>query len=387
MSVLTCATCRTFFPVESAAVACVCGELLDVQLPAAPVERSLFDERRGLLGPLGRGWRFHELVAPVLAEEELHGLWEGDSPLRTDGRLARWTGVEELILKIEATNPTGQLLDRGVAAAVSVGIGLAAEVLIGVGGGALSHSLAQYAAAADHPCVILLAEGEGRQVASLRERGAHVLRVAAGLAEVEALAEQAAPALGGRLINARDPWFREGLKSAIFELLQDQGWAPADWLVLPEVVPGLVGAAHKALEEARGLGFIDELPHLLLVGAADSSAARLGGLLGGRPRLGVAGLRVERAIQATLGHRLGLSERERGEAALAVRSVGLGCDEAGAAALGGLRKARQAGIIGPGERAVVLITGLHREVPIEGEAPFSAVVPPDVEGLIAALNQ
>ncbi len=403
MSVLTCRTCRTYFAVESAASACVCGELLDVQLPAEPVDRALFDRRREQGLGVSPAWRFHELLAPVLAPDELSGLWEGGTPLRSVPALTAWTGLQVLGLKMEAANPSGHLVDRGVAVAMSVAKGLAAEAVLAVGAGPLGQSVAQQAAAARLPCVILVpaAEASPAAMSHLRALGAHAQAVKGAAAAVEALAEAVAQQIGARWIQAGDPWYREGLKSLGLELLQDVDWGGPDWIALPEAEPGLASAMAKCLEEAHQLGLIEAVPRLFVVGAEPARSGRgLGGRLAeslgtseppaGAIRLGALAhkavdLRVARAIEETFGLRVAVGDKERAEAVAAIRALGIGCDRQGAMVIAGLRRAVAGGQVDPEDRVIAVLPGRLRLEEADG---LSAVdlAEPSVEGILAALE-
>ena len=403
MSVLTCRTCRTYFAVESAASTCVCGELLDVQLPAEPIERSIFDQRRDQGLGISPAWRFHELLAPVLAPDELSGLWEGGTPLRSVPALTAWTGLRVLGLKIEAANPSGHLVDRGVAVALSVGKGLAAEAVLAVGAGPLGQSVAHQSAAARLPCVILVpaAEASPAAVAHLRALGAHIQAVQGTAAAVEALAAAVAQRIGARWIQAGDPWYREGLKSLGLELLQDVGWAGPDWIALPEAEPGLASAMAKCLEEAHQLGLIEAVPRLLVVGAEPARAGRgLGGRLAeslgasevstGGLRLGALShkavdLRVARAIEETFGSRVAVGDKERSEAVAVGRALGIGCDRQGAQVIAGLRRAVVGGLLDPEDRVIAVLPGRLRLEEAEGLSA-AEVAEPDVDAILAALE-
>ena len=55
----------------------------------------------------------------------------------------------------------------------------------------------------------------------------------------------------------------------VVELLQQGAWAAPDWLAVHASEPALPGAVWKALREAQRLGFIEQLPRLLVAREAN----------------------------------------------------------------------------------------------------------------------
>ena len=59
----------------------------------------------------------------------------------------------------------------------------------------------------------------------------------------------------------------EGQKTIVFELLQQRGWEPPDWIVVPAGNLGNTAAFGKALAEMHALGLICRVPRLASVQA------------------------------------------------------------------------------------------------------------------------
>src|SRR5205085_2352072 len=73
------------------------------------------------------------------------------------------------------------------------------------------------------------------------------------------------------LLNSVNPFRLEGQKTIAFELLQQLGWDPPDWIVLPAGNLGNTAALGKALVEAKSLGLIARLPRLAPVQATGAN--------------------------------------------------------------------------------------------------------------------
>src|SRR4051794_3342539 len=113
---------------------------------------------------------------PVSAQTPVISLGEGSTPLLRAPRLSELLGVE-ILLKWEASNPTGSYKDRGMTVAVSKAAEDGAEAVICASPGNTAASAAAYAARAGIPAVVLTPEGAvaGPKVAQTRMFGATVL--------------------------------------------------------------------------------------------------------------------------------------------------------------------------------------------------------------------
>ncbi len=355
---------------------CGCGGLLEVVHEFPEVDRELFDSRlNASRGPGGSGvWRFKELVYPGLNEKSLVSRGEGNTNVYSHRRLSEYTGMERLSVKHEGENPTGSFKDRGMT------VGVSEAVRIGVGSvacastGNTSASLASYAATAGLHCVVFIPEGmiAYGKLAQALSFGATVLQVRGDFDAAMWLVQEASEELGLYLLNSVNPWRIEGQKSIIFELIQQRGWEPPDWIVVPAGNLGNTSAFGKALRELEDLGLIDEVPRLAAVQAegADpfyrlwsegeetlmpvvpdtvASAIKIGNPVSWRKAI--------KAIEYTGGVVEHVSDQEIMDAKAVVDGCGIGCEPASAASVAGARVLREKGIIDQGEEAVCILTG------------------------------
>ncbi|HET7420792.1 MAG TPA: pyridoxal-phosphate dependent enzyme, partial [Candidatus Dormibacteraeota bacterium] len=100
-------------------------------------------------------WRWHELL-PVRSWKHVAYLGEGSTPLQPAPRIARWLGLDELLVKRESLNPTGSFKARGMAVAVSRAVELGATHLIAPSAGNAGGALAASAAAAGARATVVM---------------------------------------------------------------------------------------------------------------------------------------------------------------------------------------------------------------------------------------
>jgi threonine synthase len=299
---------------------------------------------------------------------------EGNTPLIHRDRLADWGGVDWLGFKHEGHNPTGSFKDRGMTVAVTQARRLGVPAVACASTGNTAASLAAYAAQAGIPALVLIPKGQvaGGKLAQAIAYGARVLEVDGDFDRCLALAEEAGARLGIYLVNSINPFRLEGQKTIVLELLQQLGWEPPDWLVVPAGNLGNTAAFGKALAEAREWGLIDRVPRILAVqaeGAAPFARSFAGGFATREPvraetvataiRIGnpASWDRAVRAIRQTNGLVAMVSDDEILEAKVRIDATGVGCEPASAATLAAIRRLASEGVIGRGERVVAVLTG------------------------------
>jgi threonine synthase len=372
-----CASCGLEVPDTDPRPRCGrCGGLLEIQhrRPALAREELLarFTDRRGRPVSTSGVWRFQDVVLPTATEIVSHP--EGNTPLLHRASVDRWTGAERLLLKHEGHNPTGSFKDRGMTVGVTQARRIGARAVACASTGNTSASLAAYAAQAGLPALVLVpAEGValGKLAQSLAY-GARTLLVRGDFDACLRLVEEASTQLGVYLLNSVNPFRLEGQKTIVLELLQQLGWEPPDWIVLPAGNLGNTAAFGKALAEARTWGLISRVPRLAAVQARGAAPFALGFADGFATRHRVKAEtvatairigdpaswdRAVRAIRETRGVVLTASDAEILEAKAAVDASGVGCEPASAASVAGVRALVRSKMIGPGDRVVAVLTG------------------------------
>jgi threonine synthase len=372
-----CAACGFEAPERDPRPRCgACGGLLEIQhrRPAGPREELLarFTDRRGRAVSPSGVWRFQEVVLPSATEIVSHP--EGNTPLLHRAAIDRWTGVDGLLLKHEGHNPTGSFKDRGMTVGVTQAKRIRARAVACASTGNTSASLAAYAAQAGIPALVLVpADGValGKLAQSLAY-GARTLLVRGDFDACLRLVEEASVRLGVYLLNSVNPFRLEGQKTIVLEMLQQLGWEPPDWIVLPAGNLGNTAAFGKALVEARAWGLISRLPRLAAVQASGAAPFARGFAEGfvTRHRVKAATVatairignpaswdRAVRAIRDTAGVVLTATDAEILEAKAVVDASGIGCEPASAASVAGVRALLRSRMITAGDRVVAVLTG------------------------------
>jgi threonine synthase len=240
--------------------------------------------------------------------------------------------------------------------------------------GNTSASLAAYAALAEIPALVFVPAGQvalGKLTQTLAY-GARTLLVRGNFDACLTLARDASDALGVQLLNSINPYRLEGQKSIVFELLEQVGWEPPDWIALPAGNLGNTAAFGKALREALAAGLISRLPRLAAIQAggaapfARSFAKGFSERITVEPETVATAIRIGapaswdravRAIRETNGVVAAVSDDEILDAKAVVDAAGVGCEPASAASVAGVRKLRGEGVIAGHERVVAVLTG------------------------------
>ena len=380
-----CASCGTETPELDPRPRCpACGGLLEIRhqppTPGGHALRAVFDARAGVRrGPLASGvWRFAEVVLPT-AGEHILTYPEGNTPLLASPAVAGWAGVGatgggDLLLKHEGQNPTGSFKDRGMTVGVTQARRIKARAVACASTGNTAAALAAYAALAGLPELVMVPKGQVAfgKLAQALAYGARTLVVRGSFDQCLELAEQASDRLGVYLLNSVNPFRIEGQKTIVLELLQQLAWEPPAWILVPAGNLGNTAAFGKALREACEWGLIDRVPRLAAVQAAGAAPFALSFREGFARRHRVdphtvatainignpmSYDRAARAIRDTNGVVTTVTDDEILEAKAVVDAAGIGCEPASAAAVAGARRLVREGVIPPGDRVVVVLTG------------------------------
>jgi threonine synthase len=373
---LRCMECGREYPANEVRNRCDCGGLLDIDLGiTSPLATDLFDQRLGGRGRLDQSgvWRFRELL-PTIPDDAIVTKPEGNTNLYDVESLARWAGVERLVLKHEGENPTGSFKDRGMTVAASHAKWTGARIVACASTGNTSASVASYAALAGVPSIVFVPEGKisAAKLGQTIAYGATIVQIRGDFDAAMKLVEQASDAYGIYLLNSINPFRMEGQKTILFDLLQQLEWALPDWVVLPGGNLGNSSALGRALIDLQAAGILAKPPRVAVIQAAGASPfyeAFRSGFRSFEPmeaetvasaiRIGnpVSYARARRTIEITNGAVEIVSDTELLDAKAMIDRAGIGCEPASATTLAGLRKLVQAGTIAPNAFVAGILTG------------------------------
>ena len=360
-----------------------CGGLLDVQyafnLANTPDEmKATFKARRSVDTALDCSgvWRFRALLPFVNDLSKVVTLGEGNTPIYEARWSAEYSELDELRFKHQGMNPTGSFKDNGMTAGVTQAVALGAPAVACASTGNTSASMAAYAARAGTRAFVFIPADQiayGKLSQSL-EFGAKVVEIEGNFDDAMRLVRELADETDIYLLNSINPFRLEGQKAIIIEMMEQCGWEPPDWIVLPGGNLGNTSAFGKALHEMKKLGFIDRMPRLAVIqaeGAApfydlfastDKSALRpipRPLTLATAIRIGnpVSWKKALRALDCTDGVVERVTEQEIADAKAIIGRDGIGCEPASAATLAGIKRLVASGVIESSANVIAVLTG------------------------------
>ena len=237
--------------------------------------RERFDARAASKRAALRGiFRFYELMAPVLEEDDIIYLGEGNTPIIPAApALTRRLGAT-FAFKNDGQNPSASFKDRGMACAFSYLKALVRkhgwdEVLtVCASTGDTSAAAALYAAYVGEPIrsVVILPKGKvtPQQLSQPLGSGAVVLEVPGVFDDCMKVVEYLAEHYRVALLNSKNAWRILGQESYAFECAQWYDWDLAGKSIfVPVGNAGNITAIMAGLLKLHDLGIIDELPRLV----------------------------------------------------------------------------------------------------------------------------
>jgi threonine synthase len=386
----------------------------------------LFDDRwMRTQWPYGSGvWGKREWVAPDVHDDCIVSTGEGGTNVFWADRLGREIGLNELWIKLCGNSHTGSFKDLGMTALVSVvrqavneGV-LSTRVLCCASTGDTSASLAAYGAAAGLPVAVLLPRGmvSSAQLVQPLAHGARVFALETDFDGCMAVVKELARRRLVYLANSMNPLRIEGQKTVSVEIVQQFDWESPDWIILPSGNLGNAAALYAGFKMMLELGLVARAPRLCIAQAAHANPMYRAYIAGkdvvepihaettlasaiqiGNP---VSAPRAMAALRAMNGVVEQASENELAEACARADRTGLyTCPHTGVA-LACLFKLRDAGLIEPHHRVVVVSTanGLkftefklaYHELRLKGinarRANAPVVMEPDVERVAQAIE-
>lgn len=278
-----CLGCGARLPVDTLIYTCPdCGEVLLLedrkfaelakQTPA--YWRDLFDSRCAGRNKALRGiFRFYELTAPVLEEEDIVYLGEGNTPIiDASPALADAAGCA-FAFKNDGQNPSASFKDRGMACAFSYlkaltrTTGWNEVIAVCASTGDTSASAALYAAYVGAPIksVVLLPHGKvtPQQLSQPLGSGAAVLELPGVFDDCMKVVEKLAEEYRVALLNSKNSWRILGQESYAFEIAQWYGWnVDKECVFVPIGNAGNVTAIMSGFLKLHRLGIIGRLPRI-----------------------------------------------------------------------------------------------------------------------------
>ncbi len=401
-----CLDCGTAQGIDQLVYTCPeCGAVLLIEdraferlkeVPGHEWQR-IFDLRRMLNVPALKGiFRYAELMAPVIPLDSVLFLGEGHTPLvEASERLKQAVGAD-FCFKNDGQNPSASFKDRGMAVALSYINYLvkhqdAGQVLsICASTGDTSAAAALYAAylAPEVKSAVLLPRGKvtPAQLSQPLGSGAQVFEIPGVFDDCMKVVEYMAERFQVALLNSKNPWRILGQESYSYEIAQDLDYGLAGRVVLvPIGNAGNISAVMSGFMKLLELNIIDQLPKVIGVQSEHSDpvfryyqekdpdkrvwrpvtvqpsvaqAAMIGNPVS-MPRVVELARRYEELAGAERVFVVQVSEQAIMDHMLLANRHGHVVCTQGGESLAGLVKAIEAGVVGPGEKAICDATAHH----------------------------
>jgi threonine synthase len=397
---LRCVECGTAYPEGPERLVC----------PACAIQQVPGGHTRGVLlvecGGLPDYWPDQPLTwrqwLPLPDALELPDLPVGDSPLLHAAALGTRLNMPHLWVKDDTRNPSGSTKDRAswlvCAKARQFGLDTVATASTGNAAAALASCAAAFGLQA---VVFVPAGAPAAKLLHIRACGASLVEVEGSYDQAFELSLEACRARGWYNRNtALNPYTIEGKKTAALELMNQLPLHQLDALFVGTGDGVILGGLGKGLADLRRAGLLTHTPRLYAVQVGNSDALARGWEQGSAHEARAPGascvadsLVVEAPRNAV--HALQVL-RESGGACVRVTDdavrlaivqlasgTGVFAEPAGAAALAGLQRALELGLVDRRERVALLVTGNGLKDPAAAAAhlPASRRVPPRLDGL------
>ena len=345
-------------------------------LPNPSALRWLWQERRTSTLPIDQSgvWRFRDLF-PIVKNESIVTLREGNTPLYDLPRCAKIAGIDWLLAKHQGMNPTGSFKDTGMTAALSVAAQRGFEWVACASTGNTSAAMAAYAARGGLRSIVFIPEGKiawGKLSQSM-DYGALTIQLKTDFDGCVRVLTDLVTRFPIFLLNSVNPYRLEGQKTPAFEMLEQLEWQVPEHVIVPGGNLANGAALGKGFSEMHHLGLIPRVPKISIIQAEGAnplyrSLQENGGkqLIPVKANTRATAIRIGnpaswrkalRTLNATGGWCEQVTEQEIALAKAEIGAEGVGCEPASAVTFAGLKKLVAQGKITREERVVLVLTG------------------------------
>jgi threonine synthase len=256
-----CSGCGKAFSFERSHPRCdACGEPLEVHCP------SLKGARFARQGGLFERYRDFYPFSTIHPEVDLG---EGRTPLIPSNRAGRELGMASLFFKNETQNPTWSFKDRGTAAGMEHALSLGRRRIGTVSTGNMAVSVAAYGSRAGLETFIFVSQGlPPEKVGPIAIYGPRLFRVEGDYSDLYFKSIEMGERFGVYFINSDVPFRVEGSKTIAFEICEQTGFRPPDYVAIPVSAGGNVRGILKGFKECLDAGLTATVPRMIVCQAA-----------------------------------------------------------------------------------------------------------------------
>lgn len=279
-----CLGCNHTFGIKNLLYTCPdCGSILllydknfeDLKQISGEIWRRIFDYRKMLTIPAMKGiYRYHEFIGPVIPQEHIIYLGEGDTPLIEANRYLQKKVGAKFFFKNDGQNPSASFKDRGMASAFSYINFLIqkkhiSDVLaICASTGDTSASAALYASylQPDIRSAVLLPHNKvtPQQLSQPLTSGAAVFEIPGVFDDCMKVVESLSEKYNVALLNSKNAWRILGQESYSYEIAQDFEYdMEGKVVIIPIGNAGNITAIINGFLKFFEIGIIKSLPKII----------------------------------------------------------------------------------------------------------------------------
>lgn len=217
-------------------------------------------------------WRYKELLP--LDKEPIVGFHTGFTPLIKANNLAKELGVKDLYIKDDSVNhPTLSFKDRLVSLAISRAVEFGFKTVACASTGNLANSVAALSAQAKLRSFIFIpADLELGKVIGTLIYKPNLIKVLGNYDQVNRLCTEIAQKYKWAFVNVNiRPYYSEGSKTYIFEIIEQLGWRTPKHIIVPVGGASLISKIWKGLKELKQIGLIDRVDTKIYAAQAKGS--------------------------------------------------------------------------------------------------------------------
>ncbi len=386
---LVCKECQREYPAKALHVCEFCFGPLEVKYNYDQIKLT---KEKIQNGPLSI-WRYKELL-PV-ETDDLVDLQSGFTPLVEAKNLAKELGLKKLWIKNDTVNPTFSFKDRVVSVALTRAREFGYKTVACASTGNLANSVAAHAAKANLEAFIFIPyDLEQGKVLNSAIYEPNLVGVHGSYDDVNRLCSEIASEFDWAFVNINiRPYYSEGSKTLGFETIEQLGWRTPDHVVVPVASGSLLTKIHRAFEEFKILGLVDEnkakVSGAQATGCSPVATAYKGDTLNIRPvkpktlakSLAIGnpadGYYALKTARSTGGYFEEATDDEIVEGiSLLAATEGIFAETAGGVTIAVLKKLVEQGKIKPDEETVAYITGIGLKTleAIEGKVELPTII-------------
>ncbi len=200
-------------------------------------------------------------------------LGEGNTPLLFDKNLAKYTGIDNLLIKNETQNPTSSFKDRGSLTISFLAKEKKEKILSTISTGNMGHSTAAYAAKANLKCIVFVPYFcPNEKLIPMVIHGAKIIKIKTNdYSNLKIKLLKITKSLGIRLTSGNNPFRVEGYKLTAFELFEQLRGKVPDYIAVPVSACGHIRGIFKGFLELYEAKLINKLPKMIVVQAKNNS--------------------------------------------------------------------------------------------------------------------